>query len=134
MLGLCLSLDVRCPSTMISPLTWGHRRSSSQHLGRLLSRHVKSLWILHQDPLGTCFGRNEKTECIASTVLNSCSLESKLQPDCEIRGFGIETRKNANTKHGFYHITSFHHCLHVDTRQAIARFSILTQHAFISIF
>lgn len=78
---------------------------------QLLSRDVKSLWILHHDPLGTHFWRNEKTEGIASTMLSSSSLESKLQPDCEIRGFGIETWRNTITKYHFYPIISFNHCL-----------------------
>lgn len=70
-----------------------------------------SLWILHQGPLGTHFGRNKKTESIASIMLSCRSLESSLQPDCEIRGLGIETRINLNKKLGFCYITSFHHCL-----------------------
>lgn len=110
-LGLYSFLDVWPLWSALSPWTWGQRRSSSKHLGRLLSRDVKSLWTLHQGPLRTHFGRNEKAESIASIMLSCCSLESSLQPDCEIRGLGIETKINPNTKQGFCYITSFHHCL-----------------------
>lgn len=93
-------------------LTWAEdSRGTSEHLGRLLSRDVKNLWILHQGSLGTHLGRNAKAESIASVMLSCCSLESSLQPGCEIRGLGTETRTNPNTKQGFCCITTFRHCL-----------------------
>lgn len=125
LLSWCLTSGLR-----FSPLSWGQQRNISKHLGRLLSGDVRNLWILHQGSLGTHFGRNEEAESIASIMLSCCSLESSLQPGCEIRGLGTETRINPNTKQGFCYITTFHHCLHRamwTPWQVTAVFIVLTQ-------